>query len=146
MPQHKTIVDRRQNLRFDTKFRAVLIESDVFGERVEIVNIGRTGFLARTHLSRESGEEISLHLSTLGRANATIVWCANGLIGGRFRDAIDERSFADLIDSSPRPDQRDGAISFKEIEGDPRGLPPRALQPAVTVHKQTGIIGGGCDQ
>jgi hypothetical protein len=95
--QPQTNDDRRQDPRFDTQFRAVLIESDVFGEQVQIVNIARLGFLATTRLVYESGAEISLQLPILGRASAMVVWCANGLLGGRFHDAIDEQSFGDLL-------------------------------------------------
>jgi PilZ domain len=99
VPQPQTNDDRRQDPRFDTKFRAVLIESDVFGKQVQIVNIARMGFLAQTRLSYESGSEISLDLPGLGHVSAMVVWCANGLLGGRFRDAIDEYSFGDFLAS-----------------------------------------------
>ncbi len=99
MLKPQTNDDRRQNQRFDTKFRAVLIESEVFGEQVQIVNIARLGFLAETRLAYESGAEISVELPNTGRAHAMVVWCANGLLGGRFYDPIDERSFGALLAS-----------------------------------------------
>jgi PilZ domain len=89
--------DQREEPRVDVHFRTVLIESEIFGEQVHIVNIARRGFLARTRSDYETGADISVHLPNVGETPATVVWCANGLIGGRFHDAIEEQDFAELL-------------------------------------------------
>ncbi len=74
-----------------------MIESEMEGELTEVVNIARTGFLARTQTVRTLGNVIHLRLPALGERNAVVVWCANGLLGGRFIDPIDQESFARLL-------------------------------------------------
>jgi hypothetical protein len=91
-------VEERGAPRFPVSFRSVLLECDIFGEHVDIINIARLGFLARTRLIRSSGETLRLHLPDLGTLPAEVVWCANGLLGARFSDPIDERSFDDFLE------------------------------------------------
>ena len=91
--QQAGYLELRAAQRHPVAFHSVLIECDVLGEHAEIVNIARLGFLARTRLHRKTGETLRIHLPDLGILFADVVWCANGMIGGRFHDAIDDRSF-----------------------------------------------------
>jgi hypothetical protein len=92
------VIEDRAAPRFPVSFRSVVLECDMFGEQVDVVNIARLGFLARTRLIRSSGESLRLHLPDLGMLQAEVVWCSNGLLGARFHDPIDERSFADFLE------------------------------------------------
>ena len=74
-----------------------MIESELEGEPTEIVNIARTGFLTRTHEVRILGNRIRLRLPVVGERDAVVVWCANGLLGGRFTTPIDPEAFARLL-------------------------------------------------
>ena len=74
-----------------------MIESEMEGEPTEVVNIARTGFLAKTQVRRTLGTKINLRLPEVGEREAVVVWCANGLLGGRFIDPIDHESLAGLL-------------------------------------------------
>jgi hypothetical protein len=95
-------LEQRAATRHTVSFRSVLLECDVFGEHVDVINIARLGFLARTRLHRDTGEELRIHLPDLGTLRADVVWCANGMLGGRFHDAIDERSFTEFLERLAR--------------------------------------------
>lgn len=97
-PTRRTTTDnRRTEQRRSVFFRTVLIESEMEGEPAEVVNIARAGFLTRTPVVRTLGTIIRLRLPIVGERNAVVVWCANGLLGGRFDNPIDEDSFARLL-------------------------------------------------
>ena len=85
--------EQRAAERHPAPFCAILIECDMFGEQSEIVNIARLGFLARTRLMRMTGDALRLHIPDLGVVEAHVVWCANGMFGGRFCAPIDAQGF-----------------------------------------------------
>lgn len=98
-PSSEPADDRRAEPRHSVFFRTVLIESEVEGEPTEIINIARSGFLARTQMIREIGSTIALRLPVVGQRDATVTWCGKGLLGGRFTDPIDQASFSGLLAS-----------------------------------------------
>lgn len=111
--------DRRIDPRFEVGFRTVLIESNLHGEHVEIVNIARLGFLARSETPRETGSEVELHLPHIGNITGRVVWSANGLLGARFHEPIGEREFHEFLRNLPslaRPDQANGTIPFEKVK------------------------------
>lgn len=91
--------DRREQSRHSVLFRTVLIDSEIEGEAAEIINIARLGFLARTSLQLEKESPVRLDMPVVGAVDATVVWCGNGLLGGRFVRPIDEASFSSLLHS-----------------------------------------------
>lgn len=91
--------NRRTEQRHSVFFRTVLIESEVDGEPAEIINIARSGFLARTPMTREIGSTIELQLPVVGQRDATVAWCGKDLLGGRFTEPIDQANFAKLLES-----------------------------------------------
>jgi hypothetical protein len=95
--EQAAFAEQRAAPRYDIALRSVLIECEIFGEHADILNIARLGFLARTRLKRATGTPLKLHLPDLGTLHADVVWCDRGLMGGRFRDPIDERSFHDFL-------------------------------------------------
>lgn len=111
--------ERRTDSRYEVGFRTVLIESDVLGEHVEIVNIARLGFLAHSDIHRETGSEIELNLPSVGRLSGNVVWSGNGLLGARFHEPIGERAFNEFLRNLPRlsgPDQANGAVPFEKVK------------------------------
>lgn len=92
--QNRTYTDQRTIKRHTVTLRSVLIETSTIGELVDILNIARLGFLARSRLYRKTGQDVRLHLPGLEPIEATVVWCDKGLLGGRFHDPIDEADFA----------------------------------------------------
>jgi hypothetical protein len=78
----------------------VLIDSEIEGEAAEIINIARSGFLARTPIELKKESRVQLDMPVLGRVEATVVWCGNGLLGGRFSKPIDEEIFSSLLHGS----------------------------------------------
>lgn len=99
LPTTERSEERRDQPRHSVLFRTVLIDSEIEGEAVEIVNIARLGFLARTAMQREKGSRIRLDMPVLGQLDADIVWCGNGLLGGRFSKAVNETAFSRLLQS-----------------------------------------------
>lgn len=99
MPGEGRSEDRREQPRHSVLFRTVLIDSEIEGEAVEIINIARLGFLARTSLHLEKESPVQLDMPVVGTVGATVVWCGNGLLGGRFVRPIDEASFSSLLHS-----------------------------------------------
>lgn len=89
--------NRRTERRHSVFFRTVLIESAVDGKPTEIVNIARSGFLAKTDMVQSLGDIVRPRLPIVGQRDAIVVWCANGLLGGRFVDPIEEDGFARLL-------------------------------------------------
>ena len=91
--------DRREQPRHSVLFRTVLIDSEIEGEPTEVINIARLGFLARTPMQLEKGSQVRLNMPVLGQLDAVVVWCGNGLLGGRFAKPIGEAAFARLLQS-----------------------------------------------
>lgn len=111
--------DRRIDPRYEVGFRTVLIESSLQGEHVEIVNIARLGFLARSEIPRETGSEVELSLPHIGRITGSVVWSANGLLGARFHEPIGELEFHEFLRNLPslaRPDKGNGAVAFEQVK------------------------------
>ncbi len=101
MPNHSTAADfeeLRAEPRHQVTLHKILIQCAIFGEHGDILNIARLGFLARTRLPRQTGTTVELHLPELGIVTADVVWCSNGLLGGRFHEAIDEDRFAAFLE------------------------------------------------
>ena len=97
MPTEARSQERRELPRQSVLFRTVLVDSEIEGEAAEITNIARSGFLARTAVSREKGSSVQLDMPGLGPVNATVVWCGNGLLGAHFQKPIAEDAFAELL-------------------------------------------------
>ena len=97
MPTKARSQERRALPRQSVLFRTVLVDSEIEGEPAEITNIARSGFLARTAVSREKGSSVQLDMPGLGPIIATVVWCGNGLLGAHFHKPIAEDAFADLL-------------------------------------------------
>ncbi len=96
--------DRREDQRFAGCFRNVFVESEIFGEYVQIVNLARRGFLARTRVCYKTGAKICIHFPDLGALAATVVWAANWQVGGSFDEPIEEQQFAALLTALARTD------------------------------------------
>jgi len=97
MPDEKRSEERRALPRHSVLFRTVLIDSEIEGEAAEIINIARSGFLARTLLELEKDRLIHIDIPVIGTVEANVVWCGNGLVGGRFAKPIAEPVFSDLL-------------------------------------------------
>lgn len=90
-------VEQRSGRRHTVTLRSVLVESATIGEHVDILNIARLGFLARSRLCRKTGQGVRLHLPGLVPIEARVVWCDKRLLGGRFHEPIDEAEFETFL-------------------------------------------------
>jgi PilZ domain len=81
--------DRRGDPRYYMDMPAVLLEAERICEHVQIINVARLGFLARTRLVYQTGEHVKLSLPGLGRVPCRIIWCRKGMVGGQFVTPID---------------------------------------------------------
>ncbi len=97
MSDEKRSEERRAQPRQSVLFRTVLIDSEIEGEAAEIINIARLGFLARTPLELKKESLVRLEMPVIGMVEASVVWCGNGLLGGRFVRPIPESAFSNLL-------------------------------------------------
>lgn len=80
--------DDRVDQRHAAFLSAVLIK-DGGPEKIEILNIARLGFLARSNQLRETGESIVVQIESIGTCQAHVVWANSDQFGGRFVEPID---------------------------------------------------------
>jgi hypothetical protein len=97
-----TPVERRADPRISFEFRTVAVRATLGGRTIDIVNLGRSGLLAKGHRIPKSDEIVHVSIPVLGDIQARIVWHKGDLVGLSFLDPIDERSFQDFIGSSAR--------------------------------------------
>lgn len=97
MPNEGRTEERRAQPRHSVLFRTVVIDSEIDGEAAEIINIARLGFLARTALELDKESLVHIDIPVIGKVEANVVWCGNGLLGGRFARPIGEAAFSDIL-------------------------------------------------
>jgi hypothetical protein len=101
--------DRRIDLRQFIDMPPAIVESERVSEQVQIVNIARMGFLAKTRLHYRCGEALTLHFANVPPLTAEVIWADKGMLGGRFIDPVE-------IELLSRTEERDGSIAFEEVE------------------------------
>jgi hypothetical protein len=79
--------ERREDVRHFLALPPALMESDHASEHVHIVNVAHRGFLARALSIYRTGDRVLLTIG-IDRIEARIVWCARGMIGGRFAEPL----------------------------------------------------------
>jgi hypothetical protein len=94
--RHKNADDRAEK-RLPVSLTAVIINDDTQPETIQILNIARLGFLAKSQRPRETGEAIVMHIDQLGQCEAHIIWSSAGQFGGRFIHPVDTTAYPDLI-------------------------------------------------
>ena len=104
LAQHVFNVERRRAEREQVFYRTTL---RLEGERhvpVELVNLSRTGFMARTQAALSEEMRLHIPLPVTGELSARVVWSLGGRIGAEFRNAIDPATYFTLLASLPRGD------------------------------------------
>jgi hypothetical protein len=101
--------DRRIDLRHFIDMPPAIVESERISEQVQIVNIARMGFLAKTRLHYRCGETLTLHFANVPPLESVVIWSDKGMLGGRFIDPVE-------IALLSRTQESDGSITFEEIE------------------------------
>lgn len=81
--------DRRGDPRYFLDLPSLLLTSERISEHVQIINVARMGFLAKTRLRYKTGEFVTLALPGLGSVPCRIIWCTRGMVGGQFIKPID---------------------------------------------------------
>jgi hypothetical protein len=81
--------NRRGDPRYFLDMPSILLESERISEHVQIINIARMGFLAKTRLHYRTGETVTLALPGLGAVPCRIIWCERGMVGGQFEMSIE---------------------------------------------------------
>jgi len=93
--------DRRIDLRQYVDLPLVLMEGAHGSENVQILNIARRGFLVRTMRHYRTNDTVLLHFAGGNPCEARIVWCAKGMVGGRFVEGFD----LDRLDQPVHPER-----------------------------------------
>ena len=104
LAQHVFDVERRRNERELVYLRTTIRLDDQSRVPVELVNISRTGFMARTDAPLTEETRLHIGLPVAGELSARVVWTLGGRIGAEFRHPIDAASYFTLIASLPRGD------------------------------------------
>lgn len=81
--------DRRLDLRQYVDLPPILMACGEVSEKVQVVNIARRGFLARAMRLYRTNDRVALHFPDGEPCEARVVWCAKGLVGGRFVEGFD---------------------------------------------------------
>jgi hypothetical protein len=80
---------RRREARVEIQAAVPLRELGHPAVDARLVNLSSHGFMAETDALIEPGSRVWLTLPGLTRANARVVWCRSGRIGGEFAEPID---------------------------------------------------------
>lgn len=83
-----TTDDRRSHARFQVQQLGALLESDVFLDPVQLINIARRGFSARTIITYVPGTRLMLHIDALAPIRCVVAWGSKGQVGGRFETPL----------------------------------------------------------
>ena len=86
------LADRRDDERVFLDLAPALIEGSAMTETVQIVNIARRGFLARSRLIYDCGMRVRLMFPDLPPIACRIVWSGKGMVGARFLEPVDLES------------------------------------------------------
>ncbi len=89
--------DRRAAARFKISEIFAILESDLFVDSVQVINIGKLGFSARSFISYPAGTKVCLQVDGYFMMPARVVWCARGLLGARFDQPLEEGPLLSLI-------------------------------------------------
>jgi hypothetical protein len=95
-----TPVERRTDPRISFEFRTVAVRAKLDGRAIDVMNLGRSGLLAKGHRIPKSANVVHVSIPVLGDIQAKMVWHKGDLVGLSFLDPIDERSFQDFIGNS----------------------------------------------
>jgi hypothetical protein len=82
-------IDDRVETRLPVQLTALVVNDDIKPEPIQILNIARLGFLAKSAQLRETGEVIVIQIEPIGRCEAHVVWADSNQFGGRFIQPID---------------------------------------------------------
>jgi hypothetical protein len=89
--------ERREATRHQTRFGEATLESDIFLEKVPVIDIGRLGFSVLTSVSYPQGCRLVLQLSGHDPLPARSVWHSRNRLGARFDAPLDLASLLNLI-------------------------------------------------
>lgn len=86
--------------RHESRFGEATLESDVFLEKVPVVDVGRLGFSVRTTVTYPQGSRLILHLPGLAPLPARAVWHARNRLGAHFDAPVDIATLFSLIEEA----------------------------------------------
>lgn len=104
LAQHVFDVERRRSERELVFYRTSLRLDDQRRVPVELVNLSRTGFMARTEADLAEEARLHIRLPVTGELSGRIVWSLGGRIGAEFRHPMDAATYFTLVASLPRGD------------------------------------------
>jgi hypothetical protein len=100
--------NRRVEARYIIDMPPVLIETNLHCEYVQMINLAKLGFLAKTRCFYRTDERILLVIPGIGPVESSVIWCQSNMIGGKFLTPVD-------VESLSRPEQGNCTIAFEEI-------------------------------
>jgi hypothetical protein len=90
-------VDYRVEERIALAQVSAILESSLFREDVEMLNIARLGFSVRSVAQHPQGTKVQLIIADAGEFAATIAWSSDSKTGARFVEPMDEAVFQALM-------------------------------------------------
>ncbi len=84
--------ERRIDDRVFIDLAPALIEGAAMTEAVQIVNVAKRGFLARSRLMYDCGMRVRLLFPDFHPIACRIVWSGKGMVGARFLEPVDLES------------------------------------------------------
>ena len=102
LAQHVFDVERRRMEREEVFYRTMLTATGGATVPVDLVNISRTGFMARTDAPLTEGTRARIRLPVTSEMDARIVWALGGRVGAEFREPIEPLTYFKLLAALPR--------------------------------------------
>ena len=102
LAQHLLDAERRRSERDEVFYRTAPRLADGTRTPIDIVNLSRTGFMARSEAQIAEGTRLRIKLPVIGEVEALVVWALGGRIGAEFRVVLDSASYFNLLAAMPR--------------------------------------------
>lgn len=89
--------DLRRTERHDVFLRTTIAHRGKRNLEAHLVNISRLGFMVRTLVAIDLGEEIQIMLPVAGEVAARVAWSMAGRVGAEFDPPISEEDYPKLL-------------------------------------------------
>ncbi len=89
---------RRDHERYAVQNKPAILESDLFREEVELINIGARGFAVKSAIHYPQGTTVHLLITPFPPLSAKIAWSGQFQLGARLDDPLDAAQIAAMME------------------------------------------------